>query len=68
MQTNELRGAVLAKFKTVGAFAEAVNWSKNKAYRIVRGEQLPDSADIQAICVALRIKDPEAIVRLFSLA
>ncbi len=68
MNTNEIRGAVMAKYRTVADFAEAVGWGKGKAYRVICGSQNPDNVDIRRMCEALGISEPADIVRIFSLS
>ena len=68
MNTNEIRGAVMAKFRSVADFAKAAGWGQGKAYRVIHGSQRPDNADIKRMCEVLSISDPADIVRLFSLS
>lgn len=65
--TTPLRAAVLAKFRSVHAFAEALKWSDSKAFRIVNGMQNPTSSEICAMRRCLRIEDPAETLRIFSL-
>lgn len=60
-----LRGMVLSKYKTIGAFADAVGWKRNKASRIVNGVQEPDITDIQNMAKALEIDSQDAFIRIF---
>jgi hypothetical protein len=68
MQHNELRGLVMAKYHSAADFSRSIKWSVTKTYRILNGQQLPDSSDIREICQALELTDPERIITLFSLA
>lgn len=68
MEINEIRGAVMAKFRSVADFAEAAGWGKHKAYRVIQGLQSPNCEDIRRMCEVLNISEPADIVRLFSLA
>ena len=65
--TTPLRAAVLAKFRSVHAFAEARKWSDSKAFRIVNGMQNPTASEICAMRRCLRIEDPAETLRIFSL-
>lgn len=62
-----LRAAVLAKFRSVHAFAEALKWSDGKAFRIVNGVQSPTASEICAMRLCLQIEDPAETLRIFSL-
>ena len=65
--TTPLCAAVLAKFRSVHAFAEALKWSDSKAFRIVNGMQNPTASEIRAMRRCLRIEDPAETLRIFSL-
>lgn len=65
--TTPLRAAVLAKFRSVHAFAEALKWSDSKAFRIVNGIQDPTASEISAMIRCLQITDPAESLRVFSL-
>lgn len=41
-----IRGMVLSKYKTIGAFADRIGWSRNKASRIINQKQEPDILEI----------------------
>lgn len=60
-----LRGMVLSKYKTIGEFAAAVGWKRNKASRIINGVQKPDITDIQDMTKALGIDSPEMFMHVF---
>lgn len=68
VNTNEIRGVVMAKFHSVADFAKAAGWGRGKAYRVIHGSQRPDNVDIKKMCAVLGISDPADIVRLFSLS
>lgn len=57
MEDVNLRGMILSKFKTIGAFAESIGWSRNKAGRIVNGQQELTMNDIVEITNTLDLKD-----------
>lgn len=65
MGYNNLRGRIIAKFHTVVNFANAVKWSKRKAYDILNGRQEMTLEDMETICVALEIEIPSEIRELF---
>lgn len=60
-----LRGAVLSKYKTIGAFANAVGWKRNKASRIINGVQEPNSVEIQEITACLEIDNSQVFMQIF---
>ena len=62
---NELRGAVLSKYPTITAFAEALKWDRKKASRIVNRVQKPTVDDIYKMATLLEITNPEAFLRIF---
>lgn len=62
---NELRGAVLAKFPTITAFAEALKWDRKKASRIINRVQTPTVDDMYKMSDLLDIKDSVSFVRIF---
>lgn len=62
-----LRAAVLAKFRSIHAFAEALKWSDSKVFRIVNGAQEPTASEINAMLRCLQITDPAESLRVFSL-
>ena len=59
MGEDALRGRIIAKFRYVKRFADAVGWSTRKAYDIVNGKQELTATDIDEICAALEIEIPE---------
>lgn len=62
---NRLRGAVLAKFPNITCFANAMNWDRKKASRIVNRQQLPSAKDMEQMSVKLDIKNADDFVRIF---
>jgi len=62
---NDLRGAVLAKYRSIAAFARALNWDRKKASRIVNRVQEPSVDDIYKMAELLVIHDCESFVRIF---
>lgn len=64
-ETNELRGAVLAKFRTITKFADAMKWDRKKASRIVNRVQTPTVDDMYHMSSVLEICDAVSFVRIF---
>lgn len=62
---NELKGAVVARFGTITAFANALNWDRKKASRIVNRVQTPTVNDLYTMAKALNVNDSETFVRIF---
>ena len=62
---NELLGRVVARYKTIGKFAESLNWSYSKTYRVVTGKQIADARDINQMIRALGISDDGEAIALF---
>lgn len=62
---NQLRGAVLAKFPSISAFANAMKWDRKKASRIINRVQPPSANDIEQMAIVLGIHDAETFVRIF---
>lgn len=60
-----LRGAVLSRYKSIGEFSDAVGWSRNKAGRIIRGEQSPTDVEIQQMAEALKISSQDVFMQIF---
>jgi hypothetical protein len=65
MDVMNLRGAVLSRFNTIGAFADAVGWKRNKASRVLNGLQEMDVSDIQAVTEVLGIDSREDFTHIF---
>lgn len=65
MECYNLRGAVMSKFKTIGEFADAIGWSRNKASRILNGIQDPDVEDIQNITRVIGIESKDVFLNIF---
>lgn len=65
MGYNNLRGRIIAKFRTIANFAKAVGWSNRKAYDIINGRQEMTLNDMEIICVVLEIEIPSDIGELF---
>ena len=61
---NALRGVVLTKFRSIAAFARAVNWDRKKASRIVNHVQYPTVGDMEIMIDVLDIPDADSFVRI----
>ena len=62
-----LRGLVVAKFGSIKKFADYLNWSYARTYRLVHMTQQPESSDICAMADALQLTDGDTIVKVFIL-
>lgn len=62
---NELRGAVLSKYRTITDFADAAKWDRKKASRIVNRVQQPSVNDMYKMSDLLDICDADSFVRIF---
>jgi hypothetical protein len=62
---NQLRGAVLARFPNITAFAKAMNWDRKKASRIVNRVQKPTVNDMEQMARALDVRDSDSFVHIF---
>ena len=62
---NTLRGAVLAQFPSIKAFADAMNWNRKKGSRIVNRIQYPSATDMEKMAIVLGIQDASSFVRIF---
>lgn len=65
MGYNNLRGRIIAKFRTIMNFAKAVGWSNRKAYDIINCRQEMTLNDMEVICSTLEIEIPSDIRELF---
>ena len=62
---NSLRGAVLAQFPSIKAFADAMNWNRKKGSRIVNRKQYPTAKDMEKMAALLKVPDATSFVRIF---
>lgn len=60
-----VRGLVYSRFKNITDFANAANWSRNKASRIVNGEQDPSIDDICVLTKVLNIESQQMFMNIF---
>ena len=64
MNENKIRGIVFGHYSSITAFANAVNWSRQKATNIIEGKQEPRLDDIYVIARAVG-EDAEEIASIF---
>ena len=62
---NNLRGEIVAKYRTVKNFAKTVHWSNRKAYDVLNGKQELTMMDMEEICDAIELEIPSEIRKLF---
>ena len=65
MPENNLRGRIIAMYRSLMAFSKVVNWSTRKTYDIVNGKQEPTAVDIETMCAALNVEIPAEMRSLF---
>lgn len=65
MNSITLRGVILSKYRTIGEFSDAIGWKRNKAGRIIRGEQELSMSDIVEITNVLEIEDRQLFDNIF---
>lgn len=57
MNTNKLRGEIVASFKTQYAFADAIGWHRNKVSRMLCGKYKPDTDEVASIARILGLDE-----------
>ena len=57
MDTNRLRGEIAARYKTQSAFADAINWNKNKVTNLLKGTYKPSIDDVVKIASLLNLSE-----------
>ena len=62
---NSLRGIVMTKYQSITSFANAMNWDRKKASRIINRVQKPTANDMEQMAECLGIQDPVSFVNLF---
>lgn len=62
---NTLRGAVLTKFSSITAFADAMNWDRKKASRVVNRVQKPSADDMEKIADVIGIHEHKQFIDVF---
>lgn len=65
MQTNVLRGKVVAQYGTLTKFASEIGWAPNKISRIFNGKQPLTVKDALKIASALKIEDSTEFLDIF---
>jgi hypothetical protein len=65
MESNNLRGLIVSKYRTIRNFGRHLNWSSRKTYDIVNGKQEATGKDIEAMCIALDVEIPPQMRELF---
>ena len=64
MSENKIRSLVLGLYRSIADFAREVNWSRQKATRIINGKTEPSLDDIYVISRAVN-KDADEIASIF---
>ena len=62
---NPVRGAVFKKYSSITEFADAIGWSRNKASRVVNGNQSLSADDIEEMALCLDIVSAEKFMPVF---
>lgn len=62
---NALRGLVMSKFSSITDFANAMEWDRKKASRIVNRVQKPTVIDMEKMAELLNVNDPDKFVQIF---
>lgn len=62
---NPIRGAVFKKFTSITEFAKAIGWSRNKASRVVNGDQIPTADDIEQMAIIFDTVSAEKFMPVF---
>lgn len=64
MDNVNLRGIILSKYPSIGAFAKAIGWSASKARRIANEIQEPSQKDASEMVICLNLSK-EQFLALF---
>ena len=67
MNTNVLKGEIIAKFGSVKALANKLGWKPDKLSRILSGRQKLNLDEMAEIANALCVVNPDELVRVFCL-
>lgn len=62
---NKIRGAVFSRFISISSFAEAIGWTRQKASRIVNGEQRPTADEMEKMARCLGINNADEFMAIF---
>ena len=65
MEEMTLRGRIISMYRTLGAFAKEMGWSRRKVSSIVNGKQEATASDIEKMAVALNVQLPAEFRILF---
>lgn len=63
--SNALRGKVIEKYGTIGAFANAMNWSQRKASYITNGRQNMTTQEVEDCAEVLGVDSVQDFMRIF---
>lgn len=63
--SNNYRGLVFSKYKSITDFAKEIGWTRNKASRVVNGIQKPTASDMEQMADVLNIKTESQFVSIF---
>ena len=61
MNIDKFRGLIYSKYKTIKEFSDAIGWHRNKASRILNGEQEPDSEDMREVAELFELSSVEFV-------
>ena len=64
-EENNLRGRIIAMYRTILNFSKVINWSSRKAYDIVNGKQTMTGTDIDEMCKVLDVQVSDEMRSLF---
>ena len=67
MNTNVLKGRIIAKFGNLGAGAKALGWKPDRLGRILNGKQKLTYDDMSTLAKTLELSSAAEIVEVFSL-
>lgn len=57
MDTNLLRGEIVAKYRTQLAFADKIGWHRNKVTKMLNGAYKPDTDEVASIVDVLGLDE-----------
>lgn len=60
-----LRGVAISQYRSIGKFANAIGWTRNKASRIINGVQAPSVDDVEKMAICLHIDTQEVFMQIF---
>ena len=62
---NTIRGFVFAKYDSISAFAKAMKWGRQKASKIVKGDQPPTADEMEQMADDLGIVEVATFIAVF---